>query len=113
MKWSDIDDFFFDMKIEVFGFFLMLGICDVFVEIVMDGGVKKNVLLKEFCGVKGEEEVKVVFVKFEGFFVDCQVFVEKKWKGKDVFKCMVCMFCEDGVWVDVGENDNVIVGILE
>jgi phosphate transport system substrate-binding protein len=83
-KWSDIDKSLPDVKIEVLGPPPTSGTRDAFVEIAMEGGAKTFPMLAAL-----------------------------RKKDKKKFKAVAHAVREDGVYVEAGENDNLIVQKLE
>jgi phosphate transport system substrate-binding protein len=83
-KWSDIDPKLPAEAIEVLGPPPTSGTRDAFVELAMEGGAKKIAMLAELAK-----------------------------KDENAFKAAAHAIREDGVYVEAGENDNLIVQKLE
>ncbi len=83
-KWSDIDPSLPDVKIEVLGPPPTSGTRDAFVELAMEGGA-----------------------------VAIPMLAELREKDKKAFKAVAHAIREDGVYVEAGENDNLIVQKLD
>ena len=105
--WKQVNPALPDAKIEVLGPPPTSGTRDAFVELAMEGGAKKFADLKALRGSKDETEIKSLMAKLgipESAF-------DKK--GKKVFKAVAHGIREDGVYIEAGENDNLIVQKLE
>ena len=83
-SWKDVDASLPDLKIEVLGPPPTSGTRDAFVELAMEGGCKK------FPNIKAMKK-----------------------KDKKKYKSICHSVREDGVFIDAGENDNLIVQKLE
>ena len=82
--WKDVDKSLPDIKIEVLGPPPTSGTRDAFVELAMEGGCKK------FPNI-----------------------LAMKKKNKKIYKAICHAIREDGIFIDAGENDNLIVQKLE
>ena len=107
MTWKDVNSTLPDTKIEVLGPPPTSGTRDAFVELAMEGGAKKFDDLKALRGAKDEAEIKSLMAKLG--------IPESAYnaKGKKVFKAVAHGIREDGVFIEAGENDNLIVQKLE
>ena len=105
--WKDVNSALPDTKIEVLGPPPTSGTRDAFVELAMEGGAKKFDDLAKLRGAKDEGEIKALMARLgipESAF-------DKK--GKKVFQAVAHGIREDGVFIEAGENDNLIVQKLE
>lgn len=105
--WKDVNTALPASKIEVLGPPPTSGTRDAFVELAMEGGAKKFDDLKKLRGSKDEAEIKGLMVKLG---IPESAFNKK---GKKVFKAVAHGIREDGVFIEAGENDNLIVQKLE
>ena len=106
------------VKIEVLGPPPTSGTRDAFVELAMAGGAKSNGDLKALYGLGAdqESEIRAVMKKLGVSGGVYDALAKKKGKapkGKDVFKALAYAVREDGVYIEAGENDNLIVQKLE
>jgi phosphate transport system substrate-binding protein len=107
MTWKDVNSALPDTKIEVLGPPPTSGTRDAFVELAMEGGAKKFDDLAKLRAAKDEGEIKALMAKLgipESAFSA---------KGEKVFQAVAHGIREDGVFIEAGENDNLIVQKLE
>ena len=83
------------------------GTRDAFVELAMEGGAKAFGDLKALRGAKDEAEIRGLMAKLG---IADSAFNKK---GKKVFQAVAHGIREDGVFIEAGENDNLIVQKLE
>lgn len=114
--WQDVNPALPATKIEVLGPPPTSGTRDAFAELALEGGAKKiadiKALRKLKAGQKSEIEALVAKLGIESAWA---AVVEKKGakaKGKDVVKIIGRSVREDGVYIEAGENDNLIVNKL-
>jgi phosphate transport system substrate-binding protein len=105
--WKDVNPALPATKIEVLGPPPTSGTRDAFVELAMEGGAKKFDDLKKLRGSKDEAEIKGLMAKLG---IPESAFNKK---GKKVFQAVAHGIREDGVFVEAGENDNLIVQKLD
>jgi phosphate transport system substrate-binding protein len=101
--WKDVNTALPATKIEVLGPPPTSGTRDAFVELAMEGGAKEFDDLKTLRGSKDEAEIKGLMAKLG---IPESAFNKK---GKKVFQAVAHGIREDGVFVEAGENDNLIV----
>lgn len=116
--WKDVNPQLPAVKIEVLGPPPTSGTRDAFVELAMAGGAKSNGDLQALYGLGAdqESEIRAVMKKLgvSGSVYDAIAQNKGKApKGKDVFKALAYAMREDGVYIEAGENDNLIVQKLE
>jgi len=105
--WKDANPALPATKIEVLGPPPTSGTRDAFVELAMEGGAKKFDDLRKLRGSKDEAEIQGLMAKLG---IPDSAYNEK---GKKVFKAVSHGIREDGVFIEAGENDNLIVQKLE
>jgi phosphate transport system substrate-binding protein len=115
--WKDVNASLPNTKIEVLGPPPTSGTRDAFNELAMGGGAKKIDDLKKLRGMKrGAPEIKTMMDKL-GIPMSAYTAYEKKKgkapKGKDIFKQVAYAIREDGMFIEAGENDNLIVQKLD
>ena len=101
--WQEIDPSLPDTRIEVLGPPPTSGTRDAFVELAMEGGAKQFADLKALRKSQDATEIKTLMTKLG---VPDSVFNKK---GKQVFKIIAHAIREDGVYIEAGENDNLIL----
>ncbi len=106
-SWKDVNSSLPDSRIEVLGPPPTSGTRDAFVELAMEGGAKKLADLKALRSAGGEDEVKGLMAKLG---IPMSAYNKK---GKKVFQAVAHAIREDGAYVEVGENDNLIVQKLD
>ena len=116
--WKDVNPQLPAVKIEVLGPPPTSGTRDAFVELAMAGGAKSNGDLQALYGLGAdqESEIRAVMKKLGvsgGVYDAIAQNKGKAPKGKDVFKTLAYAVREDGVYIEAGENDNLIVQKLE
>jgi phosphate transport system substrate-binding protein len=105
--WKEVNASLPDSKIEVLGPPPTSGTRDAFVELAMEGGAKKFEKLAQLRGSKDEAEIKGLM---NDLGIDQSAFNKS---GKKVFQAVAHGIREDGVFIEAGENDNLIVQKLE
>jgi phosphate transport system substrate-binding protein len=106
-NWKDVNPALPDTKIEVLGPPPTSGTRDAFVELAMEGGAKSFDDLKALRGAKDEAEIKALMAKLG---IPESAYNKS---GKKVFQAVAHGIREDGVFIEAGENDNLIVQKLE
>ncbi len=101
--WKEIDSNLPDTRIEVLGPPPTSGTRDAFVELAMEGGAKQFADLKTLRKSKDAAEIKALMAKLG---IPASAFNKK---GKKVFKIVAHAIREDGVYIEAGENDNLIL----
>ena len=105
--WKDVNPALPASKIEVLGPPPTAGTRDAFVVLAMAGGAKMFDDLTKLRGSTDEAEIKGLMAKLG---IPESAFNKK---GKKVFKAVAHGIREDGVFIEAGENDNLIVQKLE
>nr|VFK23245.1 MAG: phosphate ABC transporter substrate-binding protein, PhoT family [Candidatus Kentron sp. MB]VFK28392.1 MAG: phosphate ABC transporter substrate-binding protein, PhoT family [Candidatus Kentron sp. MB]VFK74230.1 MAG: phosphate ABC transporter substrate-binding protein, PhoT family [Candidatus Kentron sp. MB] len=116
--WKDINPALPNRKIEVLGPPPTSGTRDAFVELALGGGAKEIPVLKKLRKVKREEAAKLKGLLDQlglpaGLYDQMAKKKGEAPKGKDIFKVVAHAIREDGVFIEVGENDNLIVQKLD
>ncbi|MDG2410627.1 MAG: substrate-binding domain-containing protein [Halioglobus sp.] len=116
--WKDVNPQLPAVNIEVLGPPPTSGTRDAFVELAMAGGAKSNGDLEALykLGADQESEIRTVMKKLGVSGAVYDAIAQSKGKapkGKDVFKALAYAVREDGVYIEAGENDNLIVQKLE
>ncbi len=106
-RWKDVNPTLPNSRIEVLGPPPTSGTRDAFSELALEGGAKKFADLKKLRGSKDEAEIRGLMKKLG---LPDSAFNKK---GKKVFKAVAHTIREDGAYIEVGENDNLIVQKLE
>lgn len=104
--WKDVNASLPNTKIEVLGPPPTSGTRDAFTELAMEGGAKTFADMKALRSAQGDA-VKPLMEKLG---LPATAFNKK---GKKVFKLVAHSIREDGAYIEVGENDNLIVQKLE
>ena len=102
-KWSDVRKGLPNLAIEVLGPPPSSGTRDAFVELALEAGFKKYADYKKLRGSKDEAEIKALMDKLG---IPASAFNKK---GKKVFKKVAHAIREDGKYIEMGENDNLII----
>ena len=102
-KWSDVRKGLPNIAIEVLGPPPSSGTRDAFVELALEAGFKKYADYKTLRGSKDEAEIKALMEKLG---IPASAFDKK---GKKVFKKVAHAIREDGKYIEMGENDNLII----
>jgi len=102
-KWSDVRKDLPNIAIEVLGPPPSSGTRDAFVELALEAGFKKYADYKTLRGSKDEAEIKALMEKLG---IPASAFNKK---GKKVFKKVAHAIREDGKYIEMGENDNLII----
>jgi len=102
-KWSDVRKGLPNIAIEVLGPPPSSGTRDAFVELALEAGFKKYADYKTLRGSKDEAEIKALMEKLG---IPASAFNKK---GKKVFKKVAHAIREDGKYIEMGENDNLII----
>ncbi len=105
--WRCVNPALPDSKIEVLGPPPTSGTRDAFAELALGGGARKIEDLEALRGAKGEAMVRPLMEKLG---IPMSAFNNK---GKRVFEQAAYTIREDGAYIEVGENDNLIVQKLE
>jgi phosphate transport system substrate-binding protein len=105
--WKDVNPALPNTKIEVLGPPPTSGTRDAFSELGMEGGAKEFADLAALRGATDAGEIKTLMAKLG---IPESAFNKK---GKTVFKAVAHAIREDGHYIEVGENDNLIVQKLE
>jgi len=116
--WKDVNSELPNVKIEVLGPPPTSGTRDAFVELAMAGGAKSDPTMEKLYGLGADEadEIKIAMLRLG---ISDEVYDAlasnngRAPKGKDVFTMIAYALREDGVYVEAGENDNLIVQKLE
>ncbi len=116
--WKDVDPTLPATKIEVLGPPPTSGTRDAFAELAMGGGGKTIASLKELADLPVEQpdQIKAAMIKLgipASVYDTLQIKNAKPPKGEDVFAAVTYAVREDGVYIEAGENDNLIVQKLE
>ena len=121
-KWSDVRKGLPNVDIVVYGPPPSSGTRDAFVELALEGGFKKFADWKELRKIKGTsiEACQRNYNRdaFGSKLVELGLptsLCEKKGKvskGKNAFKKVAHAIREDGKYIEMGENDNAIIGKL-
>ncbi len=102
-NWSDVRKGLPNLAIEVLGPPPSSGTRDAFVELALESGFKSYADFKALRGSKDEAEIKALMDKLG---VPASAFNKK---GKKVFKKVAHALREDGKYIEMGENDNLII----
>lgn len=116
--WRDVNPSLPNTAIEVLGPPPTSGTRDAFAELALGGGAQSFADIKTLRGLKSDDvqEINALMGRLgipSGVY---KALEEKKGaapKGKDVFKTIAYAVREDGVYIEAGENDNLIVQKLE
>ncbi len=112
VRWSQIDPSLPDTKIEVLGPPPTSGTRDAFVELAMEAGANGFAGLKALRGAENADMVKQIAADL-GLGGNMIMNDGKIMSGKKLFQAIAHGIREDGVFVEAGENDNLIVQKLE
>jgi phosphate transport system substrate-binding protein len=102
-KWSDVRKGLPNIAIEVLGPPPSSGTRDAFAELALEAGFKKYADYKKLRGSKDEAEIKALMEKLG---IPASAFNKK---GKKVFQKVAHALREDGKYIEMGENDNLII----
>lgn len=102
-SWKDVNASLPDTRIEVLGAPPTSGTRDAFAELALEGGAKQFADLKALRKAKGEDKIKGLMAKLG---IPMSAYNEQ---GKKVFQAVAHAIREDGAYIEVGENDNLIV----
>ena len=102
-NWSDLRKGLPNLAIEVLGPPPSSGTRDAFVELALESGFKSYADFKTLRGSKDEAEIKALMEKLG---IPASAFNKK---GKKVFKKVAHAIREDGKYIEMGENDNLII----
>ena len=116
--WKDVNPSLPATRIEVLGPPPTSGTRDAFAELAMGGGARGIPELNALRDLSAEQvdEIKAAMAKLglpAGLYNALQEKKDKAPKGKDLFKTVVYAIREDGVYIEAGENDNLIVQKLD
>lgn len=114
--WQDVNPNLPATKIEVLGPPPTSGTRDAFAELALEGGARTIDDIATLRGLKADQsaEIEAMVAKL-GIESAWEAAVEKKGEkatGKDVVKIIGRSVREDGVYIEAGENDNLIVNKL-
>ena len=114
--WKDVNSSLPATKIEVLGPPPTSGTRDAFVELALEGGARKipDIAKLRELKAKQKDEIEALVAKL-GIESAWAAAIKKKGekaKGKDVVKIIGRSVREDGVYIEAGENDNLIVNKL-
>ena len=110
-KWSDIDATLPNQTITVYGPPPTSGTRDAFVEIGLEKGALQFPLLKQLRSSSGKKEILAIMKKLK---LSSSVYESLKSKsGKKLFKLIAHGIREDGYYIEMGENDNLIMQKLK
>lgn len=112
--WKDVNPALPATAIEVLGPPPTSGTRDAFAELAMGGGAKQIPALKALRDLGAEQagEIKTAMAALgvpAGLYQALQEKSGKAPKGEDVFDAVAYAMREDGVYIEAGENDNLIV----
>lgn len=114
--WRDVNPSLPATKIEVLGPPPTSGTRDAFVELALEGGAMQIPEINALRKLKANQKVKIeALVANLGIEKAWAATVAKKGakaRGKDVVKIIARSVREDGVYIEAGENDNLIVNKL-
>jgi len=114
--WKDVNPALPAIKIEVLGPPPTSGTRDAFAELALEGGARKIAEIKALRKMKADQkdeiEAMVAKLGIEGAWTAAVKKKGAKAKGKDVVKVIGRSVREDGAYIEVGENDNLIVNKL-
>lgn len=116
ITWNDVNPALPATKIEVLGPPPTSGTRDAFAELALEGGARQFDDIDALRSLKDDQasEIQALVTKL-GIESAWQAVVDKKGskaKGKDIVKIIGHSVREDGVYIEVGENDNLIVNKL-
>ncbi|MFT4615566.1 MAG: phosphate transport system substrate-binding protein [Bacteroidia bacterium] len=116
--WQDVNPAFPATRIEVLGPPPTSGTRDAFAELALGGGAKTVPALKALYGMGADQKDEIVAAMTTlGMPIGVYDAIEenrgKAPKGKDIFKTVAYSVREDGVYIEAGENDNLIVQKLQ
>ena len=107
--WSDIDASFPEVKIEILGPPPTSGTRDAFEELAMAGGANTFSALAMLRKLKkGDAKISEIGAKL-GLLENQYMSNGATIKGKNIFSRIAHEIREDGVFIEAGENDNLIV----
>ncbi len=114
--WNDVNSSLPATKIEVLGPPPTSGTRDAFAELALEGGARtiEDIAALRKLNADQTSEIEAMVAKL-GIEAAWDAAVEKKGakaKGKDVVKIIGRSVREDGVYIEAGENDNLIVNKL-
>jgi|TARA_B110000977_G_C11085934_1_gene494719 phosphate transport system substrate-binding protein len=105
--WKDVNAELPAVKIEVIGPPPTSGTRDAFSELAMEGGAKKFEALR---ALRKEKKSDSIMEMMDKLGIPPSAYNKK---GKKVFKAVTHALREDGVYIEAGENDNLIIQKLE
>ena len=113
-SWKQINPTFPDVQIKVFGPPPSSGTRDAFSELALGKGAKRYDFLNTLNKIAANEEAKInAIVNRQGipdeYWNGVKQKKAEKAKGGDLFKALVYDLRDDGVFVETGENDDLIV----
>ena len=114
--WKDVNASLPAVKIEVLGPPPTSGTRDAFVELALEGGARQIEDIATLRGLGAEQvseiEAMVAKLGIEKAWAAVKTQKGAKAKGKDIVKIIGRSVREDGAYIEVGENDNLIVNKL-
>jgi phosphate transport system substrate-binding protein len=105
--WRDVNAALPNIEIQVIGPPPTSGTRDAFSELAMEGGAKKFKALKALREAKNPDSIMEIM---DVLGIPSNAYNKK---GKKVFKAVAHAMREDGVYIEAGENDNLIIQKLE
>jgi phosphate transport system substrate-binding protein len=116
--WRDVNTALPNTALEVLGPPPTSGTRDAFAELALGGGAQSFADIKTLRGLPSDQvqEIRSMMARLGIPAGVYQALEEKKGtapKGKDIFKTIAYAVREDGVYIEAGENDNLIVQKLE
>jgi len=105
--WKDVNATLPNTKIQVIGPPPTSGTRDAFSELAMEGGAKKFKALKALREAENPDSIMEIM---DVLGIPSNAYSKK---GKKVFKAVTHALREDGVYIEAGENDNLIIQKLE
>jgi len=116
--WTDVNPALPDVEIEVLGPPPTSGTRDAFAELAMAGGAKGYPELENLFGLAADQvdEIKAAMARLGMAPAIYDALVASKGKapkGEDIFVTVAYAVREDGIYIEAGENDNLIVQKLE
>lgn len=114
--WKDVNSSLPAKRIEVLGPPPTSGTRDAFVELALEGGARSIAEIGKLRALKADQvaeiEALVATLGAEQAWAAARTKKGAKAKGKDVVKIISHSVREDGVYIEAGENDNLIVNKL-
>ena len=111
-KWSDINPSYPNIKIELLGPPTTSGTRDAFMDLAMGEGGKLFPSLNNLLNLKSKEKIKFAMQNLNispAIYDFLEEVKNKKIVGKDIFTLVAYSIREDGAFIDMSENDNLII----